>query len=185
MSARSIAWFRGPRSRRPSPVRSCVPPLPGDVRSGPHLAGLAASIILLFGPVAIGGMPRRSRCRPARSSTAGLPQERGTGHGWPLFSAPWSEAAKTPKGTAAPVHSLLRDDATPVERQSQRVSRMARETSQGSHLALSLQVGVRFAASACGDVPHGDAASRQDGALRSASAVPVARSTTGAVASKS
>ena len=98
---------------------------------------------------------------------------------------PGRKRQKRPRARPRPFTLFRRDDATPVERRSQRVSRMARETSQGSHLALSLQVGVRFAAPACGDVPHGDAANRQDGALRSASAVPVARSTTGAVASKS
>jgi hypothetical protein len=47
------------------------------------------------------------------------------------------------------------------------------------------QVSVPLVAPACGMSPGGEAASGPDGALGSVSAVPIARSVTGAVASKS
>ena len=55
------------------------------------------------------------------SARAGPTSRReGTGHGWPLFSAPWPEAAETCPGyDRGPVHSLSMREPTPVERRGQ------------------------------------------------------------------
>ena len=81
-----------------------------------------------------------------------FPQGRGTGHGWPLFSAPWPEAAETSRVRPRPFTLFGCGDVTPVEQRSQPWAALRRPWSEGrdgvSALAVRsmLRVGTEAAA---------------------------------------
>ena len=89
-----------------------------------RIALLVSTALPLLGParsreVQGSGESQRFEMRPPDHPPCDFPRERGTGHEWPLFSAPWPEAAETSGVRPRPFTLFRCCDATPVEQRSQ------------------------------------------------------------------